>query len=69
MVCRNFCKGLIEFSATAISRARPVDSGTVATQRIAVVFKLCQKSGNAMTRWKLRIPKLKVSPPISRSKL
>ena len=65
MVCSSFCMNLMEFSATAISRASSVEIGTVSTHSKTVFIKLFVKLLRPMTLWKLPIPILNVFPPMT----
>ena len=62
IVCKSFCRGLMELSATAISRARMVEIGTVVTQSRIVFFRHCRKRLYSRTFTKLPIPNVNVTP-------
>ena|GEM_PF-5861555 len=65
MVCSTFCRGLMEFSATAISSARIVEIGTVNRHRSIVFFSAVLKPLSPITVWKFLMPTVKVAPPTS----
>ena len=63
MVCSAFLSGLIELSATAMSSANMVDSGTVHTHSSTVFFRQLKNFLYLTTLTKLPKPRRKVSPP------